>query len=216
MPLARIATLKDAFISNAFSTIPSSLHPLKVLIAHATPSLMCSSAQFAQHECVQVSIYTFENRSAAPYLFDASSGTFDVVVLRGVLDNALDVSRVIFEVQRVLKPCGKLIFDATSRNLATWLHLVTFERILRLEPWSHRNWRLFVDPEEMMRVLTAYNFSSFKTVSFSSFVSLSRLLAGNPILDSISVESTDGDGHEYCVQALNRGCDSAYRFPASV
>lgn len=206
-----MAVLKERFFSEAISSIPSSFRPLKILIAHATPSLLCNNDQFSEYNCVQMHVDTFWNRTTSPYLFDVPSHDFDVVILQGILDNALEVSRVIFEAQRILQPCGKLIFDATSRNLATWIRLVIFERILRLEPWHHRNWRLFVQSDEMMRVLTAYNFSSFQTASFSSSIDWSRLLAGNPILDSIDIESTSGEGQEYTIAAINKGCSDSFQ-----
>lgn len=145
------------------------------------------------------------SKTAPPYRFDVPEHSVDILVLQGVLDNTLDVSRTIFEAKRVLQPCGKLVFDATSRSLSTWVRLVIFERILRLEPWYHHNWRLFTPQDEVERVLSAYNFSSFQTASFSTFLDWTRLLSGNGVLDSISVEL--GGDHEYVLSALNGVCN---------
>lgn len=204
MPLGRMAALKEQFYSSAISSTSSSSTPLKIVVLHATPSNICGTGEFSGHECVQAPLNAFLDRKAPPYRFDMPSQSVDILILQGVLDNTLDVSRTIFEAQRILQPCGKLVLDATSRTLSTWIRFVIYARILRLEPSLHHNWRLFVQQEEMERVLGAYNFTQIQTTFFSTSLDWTRLLSGNTLLDSITVE-TNGD-QEYALSATNGPC----------
>lgn len=83
---------------------------------------------------------------ALPY----ADESFDVVVCVDVLEHVRDLSRVIREVARVLKPSGRFFFDTINRNAIARFAVVTLaEDILRLLPRGTHDPAMFIKPAEL-------------------------------------------------------------------
>ena len=75
---------------------------------------------------------------------------FDAVVCVDVMEHVDDLSRVLAEVARVLKPGGTFLFDTINRNPISRLGVVTFaENILHLLPKGTHDPMLFIKPREL-------------------------------------------------------------------
>jgi 2-polyprenyl-6-hydroxyphenyl methylase/3-demethylubiquinone-9 3-methyltransferase len=86
--------------------------------------------------------------------------SFDVVVCCDMLEHVADVSKVIAEAARVIKPGGLYLFDTINRTLQSYLETILvaqelpFMRIFL--PGTH-DWRQFIRPEEMASYLEMHN-----------------------------------------------------------
>ncbi len=88
---------------------------------------------------------------ALPY----GDGAFDAVVCVDVLEHVEDLTRVLAEVARVLRPGGMFLFDTINRNPLARLATITMaEDILRLLPRGTHDPALFIKPGELRRALT--------------------------------------------------------------
>ncbi len=88
---------------------------------------------------------------ALPY----DAGAYDAVVCVDVLEHVADLTQVLAEVARVLRPGGLFLFDTINRNLLARLATVTVaEDILRLLPRGTHDPALFITPAELRRGLT--------------------------------------------------------------
>lgn len=89
---------------------------------------------------------------ALPY----SDGQFDAVVCVDVLEHVADLSQVLAEVVRVLKPGGLFLFDTINRNPIARLATITVaEDILGLLPKGTHDPAMFIKPSELERGLVA-------------------------------------------------------------
>jgi 2-polyprenyl-6-hydroxyphenyl methylase / 3-demethylubiquinone-9 3-methyltransferase len=87
---------------------------------------------------------------ALPYADTA----FDAVVCVDVLEHVADLSRVLAEVARTLRPGGLFLFDTINRNLVARLATITLaEDILRLLPRGTHDPAMFIKPAELRRGL---------------------------------------------------------------
>lgn len=81
-----------------------------------------------------------------PYATEA----FDVVVCVDVLEHVEDLTKVLAEVARVLKPGGFFLFDTINRNrLSRFVTITVAEDILRLLPQGTHDPELFIRPAEL-------------------------------------------------------------------
>ena len=88
---------------------------------------------------------------ALPYC-DAA---FDAVVCVDVLEHVSDLTRVLAEVERMLRPGGLFLFDTINRNpLARLATITVAEDILRLLPRGTHDPALFITPHELRSGLT--------------------------------------------------------------
>lgn len=175
----------------------------KYLVLHSFPSQLCAHSTFAASECIYSAVETFTNMTGAPYFLPYAFSTFDGIIYQGILDNSLDVSRTIFEAKRILKPGGAFSFEATNRNVFTWILHTLRQRLLGLTPSKMHNWRLHVTHKEATRVLSAYNFTDISTSSFATSIDFSSLLTGNGLLASLSVSPAADPTQHYCMKAKN-------------
>lgn len=77
-------------------------------------------------------------------------GRFDVVVCVDVLEHVSDLSAVMAEVSRVLRPGGLFLFDTINRNPLARLAAITMaEDILRLLPRGTHDPQMFIKPGEL-------------------------------------------------------------------
>lgn len=205
MPLGQLLGRAEDCFLDGLSGAQKQSNNLKYLVLHSSPSKLCQNSAFASSKCIQIPLHTHSNKTGVPYFLPYPPAYFDAVIYQGILDNTLDISRVIFEAKRVLKDDGTLRFDATNRNIGTWIHHTINQRLMGLFPSRFQNWRLFITPEEITRVLSAYKFKNLKTRSYTSSFDLIALLSGEGVLPSISVANTDTPSHQYCMIATNSG-----------
>jgi len=83
-----------------------------------------------------------------------ADGAFDVVVAADVLEHVPDLPAAVAELARVLAPGGRLVFDTINRTPWSWFTAVFgLERWLRMVPRGTHDWRLFIRPAELDRLL---------------------------------------------------------------
>lgn len=81
---------------------------------------------------------------------------FDVAYCCDVLEHVADVGRVIGETARVLRPGGVFLYDTFNRTFASWVAMILLLQELpwtRLMPPRLHDWRMFVRPGELQRLL---------------------------------------------------------------
>ena len=106
-----------------------------------------SHAQTAGHDIA----YDVGMGEALPY----SDAAFDAVVCVDVLEHVADLSRVLAEVARTLRPGGLFLFDTINRNPVARMATITVaEDILRLLPRGTHDPAMFIKPHELRRALT--------------------------------------------------------------
>ena len=82
--------------------------------------------------------------------------SFDAVVCVDVLEHVDDLSKVVLEVARVLRPGGVFLFDTINRNpVATLVTITVAEDILRILPQGTHDPNLFIKPAELTGHLRA-------------------------------------------------------------
>ncbi len=87
---------------------------------------------------------------ALPY----NAAGFDAVICVDVLEHVSDLSRVLAEVARVLRPGGLFLFDTINRNPIARLATITMaEDVLRLLPKGTHDPALFIKPRELREAL---------------------------------------------------------------
>jgi 2-polyprenyl-6-hydroxyphenyl methylase/3-demethylubiquinone-9 3-methyltransferase len=75
---------------------------------------------------------------------------FDAVVCVDVLEHVDDLTKVLAEVSRVLKPGGVFLFDTINRNVLSRFAAITMaEDVLRLLPKGTHDPELFIRPAEL-------------------------------------------------------------------
>lgn len=98
----------------------------------------------AQSRSIQYDVGVGE---ALPY----SDGQFDAVVCVDVLEHVADLSKVLEEVTRVLKPEGMFLFDTINRNPIARLATITVaEDSLGLLPKGTHDPQMFIKPSELV------------------------------------------------------------------
>ena len=82
--------------------------------------------------------------------------SFDVVYCCDVLEHVADLARVVAEASRVLQPGGVYLYDTINRTPASWLAVIFLLQELpwtRLMPPRLHDWRMFIRPDELRRLL---------------------------------------------------------------
>ena len=80
--------------------------------------------------------------------------SFDAVVCVDVLEHVADLSQVLAQVARVLRPGGMFLFDTINRNLVARLATITIaEDLLRLLPRGTHDPTMFIKPAELRRAM---------------------------------------------------------------
>ncbi|KAF4743671.1 Hexaprenyldihydroxybenzoate methyltransferase, mitochondrial [Perkinsus olseni] len=66
----------------------------------------------------------------------------------------MDLRKAMQEIYRVLKPGGVVVFDTISRNFKSYLLVwLVAQELLQVMYNDTHDWRLFITPEEMERLL---------------------------------------------------------------
>jgi 2-polyprenyl-6-hydroxyphenyl methylase / 3-demethylubiquinone-9 3-methyltransferase len=95
--------------------------------------------------------YVVGTGEALPY----TDAAFDAIVCVDVLEHVADLSRVLAEVARTLRPGGLFLFDTINRNpLARFATITVAEDILHLLPRGTHDPAMFIKPAELRRGLT--------------------------------------------------------------
>jgi 2-polyprenyl-6-hydroxyphenyl methylase / 3-demethylubiquinone-9 3-methyltransferase len=83
-----------------------------------------------------------------------ADGAIDAVVAADVLEHVGDLPAVVAELARVLAPGGLLLFDTVNRTGWAWfVAIFGAERMVGLVPRGTHDWRLFIRPGELDRLL---------------------------------------------------------------
>jgi 2-polyprenyl-6-hydroxyphenyl methylase/3-demethylubiquinone-9 3-methyltransferase len=83
-----------------------------------------------------------------------ADGSFDAVVAADVLEHLPDLPAAVKELARVLAPGGSFLFDTINRTPWAWFTAVFgLEQVLRIVPRGTHDWRLFIRPAELDRLL---------------------------------------------------------------
>jgi 2-polyprenyl-6-hydroxyphenyl methylase/3-demethylubiquinone-9 3-methyltransferase len=91
-------------------------------------------------------VYDVGHGEALPY----AAAAFDAVVCVDVLEHVSDLSKVLAEVARVLRPGGLFLFDTINRNPIARLATITMaEDVLRLLPRGTHDPAMFIRPREL-------------------------------------------------------------------
>jgi 2-polyprenyl-6-hydroxyphenyl methylase/3-demethylubiquinone-9 3-methyltransferase len=86
--------------------------------------------------------------------------SFDAVVCVDVLEHVQDLSQVIDEVSRVLRPGGMFLFDTINRNPISRLATITMaENVLKLLPKGTHDPDMFIKPAELRHELDRAGFT---------------------------------------------------------
>ena len=89
-----------------------------------------------------------------------ANDVFDIVVCVDVLEHVEDLSRLLFEVRRVLRPNGVFLFDTINRTrMASFLLVTIGENVIRLLPRGTHDPSRFIPPKELARKLEAADFN---------------------------------------------------------
>jgi len=83
-----------------------------------------------------------------------ADASFDAVVAADVLEHLPDLPAAVAELARVLAPGGSFLFDTVNRTPWSWFTAVFgLEQVLRMVPRGTHDWRLFIRPDELDRLL---------------------------------------------------------------
>jgi 2-polyprenyl-6-hydroxyphenyl methylase / 3-demethylubiquinone-9 3-methyltransferase len=97
-----------------------------------------------------------------------AGGTFDAVVAADVLEHVPDLPAAVAELARVLHPGGSLVFDTINRTPWSWFVAVFgLERVLRMVPRGTHDWRLFIRPAELDRLLVGAGLGKVEVVGLA-------------------------------------------------
>jgi 2-polyprenyl-6-hydroxyphenyl methylase/3-demethylubiquinone-9 3-methyltransferase len=79
-------------------------------------------------------------------------GSMDIVFCCDVLEHVRDVSKVISEISRVLKPSGYFFFDTINRTYLSWFVAIKISQIWKywaIAPANLHVWEMFIKPSEL-------------------------------------------------------------------
>ncbi|MDX8348232.1 bifunctional 2-polyprenyl-6-hydroxyphenol methylase/3-demethylubiquinol 3-O-methyltransferase UbiG [Cognatiyoonia sp. IB215446] len=138
------------------------IHDRGAKVAGIDPAVDAIAAARAHAEATSREItYDVGLGESLPYPDDA----FDAVVCVDVLEHVSDLTQVISEVARVLRPGGIFLFDTINRNpIARFVTITMAEDILRILPKGTHDPAMFVKPAELRRELENAGLTSGKTV----------------------------------------------------
>lgn len=94
-----------------------------------------------------------------PEALEADRARFDAIVALEVLEHVSDVPQFLSLCRQRLKPGGLLLFSTLNRTLASLATaIVGAEYILRLLPRGTHDWRRFIRPDDLTRLLSNAGF----------------------------------------------------------
>lgn len=124
----------------------------------------------------------YENRTSDDLALDNKK--FDVVLALEIIEHVADKDAFVKSVIDLCKPNGLIIFSTLNRTPKSFaLGIIAAEYILRWVPQGTHNWKKFVKPSELNRLVTAH---SAKPIDISGLVF-------NPRSNSFSIAPNDTD-----------------------
>ena len=97
-----------------------------------------------------------------------TTGSFDAVVAADVLEHLPDLPAAVAELARVLAPGGSFLFDTVNRTPWSWFTAVFgLEQVLRMVPRGTHDWRLFIRPAELDRLLRGAGLAPVEVVGLA-------------------------------------------------
>jgi len=90
--------------------------------------------------------------------------TYDVIVCLDLLEYLPNLNKFLWQVQRLLKPEGMLIFSAINKSPLAWvMHIFLSGWVYGRTPRGSRKFSRFYTPEHITNILTAQNFNHVTT-----------------------------------------------------
>lgn len=89
--------------------------------------------------------------------------TFDLITCCDVLEHVTDLSKVISEISRVLRPGGVFVYDTVNRTLMSYLSLIWVAQdfpLTRFAPKNSHVWHKFIRPKEMLPLFKEFGLES--------------------------------------------------------
>jgi 2-polyprenyl-6-hydroxyphenyl methylase/3-demethylubiquinone-9 3-methyltransferase len=84
-----------------------------------------------------------------------ADASFEIVWCTDVLEHLAALPAAIAQIARVLKPGGLFLYDTINRSWLSRLLVIGFwEYLARVAPRGTHDWRLFITPQELYRLLT--------------------------------------------------------------
>lgn len=133
---------------------------------------------------------SIDYRQGAGESIPFSDQTFPVIYCCDVLEHVHDLSKVISEIYRVMKPGGVFFFDTLNRTIVSKLVAIKIWQEWKstaLMPPRLHEWKMFIRPEELKALLTraGFEFKAFRgtspNVSIPKMISLLRKRARGDI-----------------------------------
>lgn len=86
------------------------------------------------------------------------SSSADIVLLADVLDHIPNLSKALYEADRILKPGGCMYIGTINRTLASWFFAIFLGENLGFIPEGTHEYRLFIKPEEIKECLNSLGY----------------------------------------------------------
>ncbi|HEY9907158.1 MAG TPA: bifunctional 2-polyprenyl-6-hydroxyphenol methylase/3-demethylubiquinol 3-O-methyltransferase UbiG [Thermosynechococcaceae cyanobacterium] len=113
---------------------------------------------------------TIDYQQSVAEILPFDSEQFDCVVCVDVLEHVADLSAVIQEIQRVLKPNGLFFFDTVNRTFKSKLMMIwLLEDLLQEIPRGIHDWHKFIKPEELSTLMQQVGFAEIEMQGFNLF-----------------------------------------------
>lgn len=113
----------------------------------------------------------YENAHAENLPFPDNS--FDLVTCCDVLEHVDDLSKVISEINRVLKTNGLFVYDTVNRTLMSYLSLIFIAQdfpLTRFAPKHAHVWHKFIRPKELLPLFEKHNLKSEEQIGMAPSV----------------------------------------------
>ncbi len=111
--------------------------------------------------------WDIEYKCAAAEKLPYEDDSFDVVNCVDVLEHVEDVSVVLAEIKRVLKPGGTFLFDTINKTFKSKFVMIwLLENIKKEIPKGTHDWNMFITPVKMTSYLEEGGFKNIELAGF--------------------------------------------------
>ena len=125
--------------------------------------------------------FAIEYRCTSAETLAAEGATFDIVTALEIIEHVANIELFYDALARLVKPGGLLIVSTLNRTAKSYaLGIVAAEYILRWVPKGTHDWKRFVKPSEMAKMLTARGFTIHDTTGLC-FQPLAGSFTLNPL-----------------------------------
>ncbi|MFP5387386.1 MAG: bifunctional 2-polyprenyl-6-hydroxyphenol methylase/3-demethylubiquinol 3-O-methyltransferase UbiG [Bacteriovoracia bacterium] len=108
---------------------------------------------------------TYQKGEGENIPFEDSS--FDIVTCVDVLEHVPDLTKVLSEIHRVLRPGGTFLFDTINKTFKSKLIMIwLLENISKEIPRGTHDWKMFIPPEVLKACLTHQKFKEIELAGF--------------------------------------------------